>query len=126
MIQEKGTTANSFEISLCSYCNCMTKSVQVEPFVFFCLKCGHDKSLGDVLQHEAKTKLNNINPLVEQLTKQFIELETEKIRKEERARIKERMVCMEEASTRNPNLMQTYEVMWKALKKELELKENDN
>jgi hypothetical protein len=47
----------------------MTKSVQVDPFVFFCLKCGHDKSLGDVLQHEAKTKLNNINPIVEQLTK---------------------------------------------------------
>ena len=88
MIKEKGTTANNFELSLCSYCHCMTKSVRVEPFVFFCFKCGHDKSLGDVLQHEAKMKLNNVNPLVEQIAKQFIDLELEKIKKEERARIK--------------------------------------
>lgn len=31
-----------------------------------------------------------------------------------------RMIEMEQASQRNPNLMQTYEVMWKALKEEIQ------
>ena len=36
-----------------------------------------------------------------------------------RTNIINRMNIMEDASKRNPNLMQTYEVMWKSLKKEL-------
>ena len=36
----------------------------------------------------------------------------------------DRMVSMEAASQRNPNLMQTYEVMWKALKEEIRPKED--
>ena len=56
MIQEKRTTANSFELSLCSQCNCMTKSIRVKPFVFICGKCKHNKTLGDVLQYEAKNR----------------------------------------------------------------------
>ena len=120
--REKGTTANSFEISLCSYCNCMTKSVQVEPFVFFCLKCGHDKMLGDVLQHKAKTKLNNVNPLVEQVAKQFIDLETEKIKSEEREKIK---TALNKCFLRSKNKWTDKQIK-DFLYQELELKENDN
>lgn len=47
------------EISLCNGCGCMTKSIVKGRANFRCGKCGHDKTLGDVFQHEAKhdTKL---------------------------------------------------------------------
>ncbi len=46
------------EISLCNGCHCMTKSIKKGRAYWVCSKCGHNKTLSDVYQYEAKEKLN--------------------------------------------------------------------
>ena len=38
------------DISLCNNCNCMTHSIRKGRANYICGKCGHDKTLGDLLQ----------------------------------------------------------------------------
>ena len=42
------------DITLCSGCNCVTRSIRVSRANFKCGKCGYDKTLGDVFQAELK------------------------------------------------------------------------
>jgi len=42
------------EISHCSKCNCMTKSIRLGRAKFQCGKCGNDKSLSDYYFYEQK------------------------------------------------------------------------
>lgn len=44
------------EISFCTKCNCMTKSIRVGRCHYHCGKCDHDKSLSDYYQAEAMGK----------------------------------------------------------------------
>ena len=44
------------EISPCSKCGCMTKSIRKGRAFYICGKCGHDKSLSDVYFYEATHK----------------------------------------------------------------------
>ena len=39
-------------VTLCSGCNCMTKSIKKSRAYLICEKCGYDKTLGDVFQSE--------------------------------------------------------------------------
>ncbi len=41
------------ELSLCSGCHCMTKSIRVGRTKYKCGKCQHDKSLSDFFWYEA-------------------------------------------------------------------------
>lgn len=41
-------------LSYCTVCNCMTKSVVINRFKTECGKCGHDKSLSDIYLKEKK------------------------------------------------------------------------
>lgn len=43
-------------VTLCSGCNCMTRSIRQARAMYICGKCGADKSLGDVFQYENKIK----------------------------------------------------------------------
>ena len=56
---------------------------------------------------------NNFN--MQWISKEDHEKEIQKIED----RILDRMIMMEQASMRHPNLMQTYKVMWEGLKREL-------
>lgn len=40
------------DITLCTNCHCMTKSVRKARAYFVCDSCGHNKTLGDVFQYE--------------------------------------------------------------------------
>ncbi len=40
------------ELTHCSSCNCMTKSIRKSRAKYICGKCSHDKSLGDFYQGE--------------------------------------------------------------------------
>jgi len=42
------------EITYCSGCHCMTKSIRKGRSYYICGKCGHDKSLGDIFQADLK------------------------------------------------------------------------
>ena len=44
------------DISPCSKCHCMTKSIRKSRAHFVCGKCGADKSLSDVYFYEATHK----------------------------------------------------------------------
>jgi len=44
------------EITLCSGCNCMTKSLRLGRANYICAKCSHDKSISDYFQWELKQK----------------------------------------------------------------------
>lgn len=46
------------DITYCSGCNCMTKSIRKGRAHYVCGKCNHDKSLGDVYQYELKSNKN--------------------------------------------------------------------
>jgi hypothetical protein len=48
------------KITLCTGCNCMTKSIRKSRAKFICGKCGHDKSLGDVYQYELEERNNKL------------------------------------------------------------------
>jgi hypothetical protein len=45
---------NDEDVTLCKGCHCMTHSIRKGKLHFVCGKCGHDKTLGDVLQNEVK------------------------------------------------------------------------
>jgi len=40
------------DISFCNGCNCMTHSIREKKLQFICGKCGHEKTLSDILQHQ--------------------------------------------------------------------------
>ena len=47
---------NKEDISPCSKCNCMTKSIRLGRAKYECGKCGADKSLSDVFFYQATHK----------------------------------------------------------------------
>ena len=40
------------DVTHCYGCNCMTHSIRKGKLIFICGKCGHNKTLSDVLQHQ--------------------------------------------------------------------------
>ena len=42
---------NETDVTHCNGCGCMTHSIRKGRAHFVCGKCGHDKTLGDILQH---------------------------------------------------------------------------
>src|SRR3990167_9716429 len=72
------------------------------------------------LQAMGWTSVEGMKVINEHFMKRAIRLTASKIKKE----VFDKMVDMEVASHRNPNLLQTYEVMWNNLKNKLQFEDD--